>query len=142
MTKTNIIRDDGSPSPTLNPGSAAEWRRATTSQQSMLLEGPEASTEAVLSLLAPYLREPVTWKRRGAPLELPPGECGTLVLQNLAGLDGHDQARLLGWLNDPKHRTQVVSTTAYPVFPLVDCRVFDATLYYRLNVVRFSVGHD
>jgi len=28
------------------------------------------------------------------------------------------------------------------LFPLVDCGLFDATLYYRLNVVRLSVGQE
>jgi Sigma-54 interaction domain len=64
------------------------------------------------------------------------------VLQNIAALDRPDQARLRVWLDDPTRRTQVVSTTAYPLFPLVDCHVFDATLYYRLNLVRFCVDQE
>jgi DNA-binding NtrC family response regulator len=84
----------------------------------------------------------VTWQPRGLPLALPVEECGTLVLQNIAALDGHDQARLRVWFDHPTRRTHVVSTTTYPVFPLVDCGVFDATLFYRLNVVRFSVDQD
>ena len=140
MRETTSIPDELSPLRTLNAGSAADWRRATTAQHSMLLEGPEAKTEVVLTLLAPFLREPVTWKRRGVPLQLPSDECGALVLQNIAGLDRPDQARLLAWLTDSTH--QVVSTTAYPLFPLVSCGVFDETLYYRLNVVRFSLDEE
>ena len=84
--------------------------------------------------------DPVWWQPRGIPLALPVEMCGTLVLQNIAALDGHDQARLRVWCDDPARRTQVVSTTAYPLFPLVDCGAFDATLYYRLSVLRFSLS--
>ena len=106
----------------------------------MLVEGPEASIQAALELLTPYLREPVTWLQRGIPQALPAGRSGALVVQNIAAMDRQDQARLRVWLDDPAHRSQVVSTSAYPLFPLVDCGLFDAQLYYRLNVVRFSVG--
>jgi hypothetical protein len=108
----------------------------------MLVEGPEASIQAVLKLLTPYLREPVTWLQRGIFQPLPAEGCGALVVQNIAALDRQDQARLRVWLDDPAHRSQVVSTSAYPLFPLVDCGLFDAKLYYRLSVVRFSVGQE
>jgi Sigma-54 interaction domain len=117
-------------------GSAADLRYATIAQHSILLEGPEVSIDAVLSLLGPYLREPVTWSRLGTRLQLPADNCGALVLQNVSRLNRDDQARLLAWLNDPTHRTQIVSTTTTPLFPLVCSNQFDATLYYRLNVVR------
>jgi hypothetical protein len=118
---------------------AADWRRATIAQHNILLEGPAASIESALRLLAPFLPEPVTWQR-GSLLALPVGNCGALVVENVAGLNGHDQARLRAWLEDTSCRTQVVSTVTYPLFPLVDCHVFDATLYYRLSVVRFFLG--
>jgi hypothetical protein len=139
-TATN--RDEVSPAGAPDSGSAADWRRAVTAQHNMLLEGTEASLAAVVPRLTPYLREPVTWLGRGLPLTLPIEKCGTLVLQNIAALDRQDQARLRVWLDDPTRRTQVVSTTAYPLFPLVDCHVFDATLYYRLNLVRFCVDQE
>jgi len=117
-------------------GSAADLRCATIAQHRILLEGPAVSIEVVLSLLAPYLREPVTWNRGGEPLELPSDNCGALVLQNVSRLNRHDQTRLLAWLNDSAHQTQILSTTTSPLFPLVCANQFDATLYYRLNVVR------
>jgi len=116
--------------------SAAELRCETIAQHRILLEGPAVSIEVVLLLLAPYLREPITWNRLGTRLELPSDNCGALVLQNVSGLNRHDQARLFAWLNDPTHHTQIVSTTTTPLFPLVCSNHFDATLYYRLNVVR------
>jgi len=130
------------PSQPLDSGSAADWRRAATAQHSMLVEGPEASIQAALQLLTPYLREPVTWLQRGISQALPAPGSGALVMQNIAALDRQDQARLRVWLDDAAHRSQVVATSAYPLFPLVDCGLFDATLYYRLNVVRFSIGQE
>ena len=59
-------------------------------------------------ILAPYLREPVTWNPRGTPLALPADDCGALVLQNVTELDREDQARLLAWLNDANHQTQAM----------------------------------
>ena len=138
MTSTTTIRRERF-SRRLDRGSAADLRCATIAQHRILLEGPDASIEAVLLLLAPYLREPLTWNHPGTSLKLPTDNYGALVLQNIAGLSQHDQARLLAWLNDPNHQTQVVSTTTYPLFPMVCANHFDATLYYRLNVVRFPL---
>jgi hypothetical protein len=121
---------------TLNHGSAADLRNATIAQHRLLLEGPDASVEAVLMILAPYLREPVTWNPRGTPLKLPADDRGALVLQNVGALSRDDQARLLAWLDELNHQTQVVSTTMSPLYPLVCAKRFLASLYYRLNVVR------
>jgi hypothetical protein len=141
MLATATLRHEFEP-PGLLESSTADWRRAAIARHSMLLEGTVASIDAGLAFLAPYLREPVTWLRRGIPLALPVEKRGTLVLQNIAALGLQDQARLRVWLDDPTRRTQVVSTTAYPLFPLVDCGLFDATLYYRLSVLRLSVGQE
>jgi hypothetical protein len=134
---TTTIRNDLPPSRPPHSPSAADWHRVTAARHNILLEGRAASIESLLGLLTPFLPEPVSW-RRGSPLALPVGECGALVLENVVALDAHDQARLRKWLDDPTRRTQVVSTATYPLYPLVDIRVFDATLYYRLNVVRFA----
>jgi hypothetical protein len=139
MTITTHGNQAAPPQP-LDSGSAADWRRAATAQHRMLVEGPEASIQAALQLLMPYLREPVSWLQRGISQALPAEGSGTLVVQNIAAFDRQDQTRLRVWLDDPAHRSQVVSTSAYPLFPLVDCGLFDAQLYYRLNVVRFSLG--
>jgi hypothetical protein len=118
---------------------AADWRRATIARHNILLEGPAASIESALRFLTPFLPQPVTWQR-GSLLALPVGNCGALVMENVAALNGQDQARLRAWLEDTSCRTQVVSTATYPLFPLVYCHAFDATLYYRLTIVRFSLG--
>jgi hypothetical protein len=113
----------------------AEWR---SPQHNVLLEGSEASTAAVLRVLAPHLRPPVIWIRSRAPHELPCGDVGALILQDVDGLRAEDQRRLLEWI-DKTPGTQVVSTTAARLFALVACGRFEAALYYRLNVVLLNV---
>jgi Sigma-54 interaction domain len=102
--------------------------------RSLLVEGPGASTDAVLRRLEPYFREPVMWKRRGAPLEVPAGEIGALILQDVDGLSAEEQTQLIRWI-DANPRTTIVSTAAHRLFPLVARGHFDSTLYYRLNIV-------
>jgi hypothetical protein len=116
-------------------GAISEWRSVYTGGHNVLLEGPEASTQAVLRLLEPRLCEPVAWKQPHAPFALPSGECGALVVQDIGALNSEEQAQLLAWLDDPSRRTQVVTTAATPLFPLVVRGLFNATLYYRLNVM-------
>jgi sigma54-dependent transcription regulator len=109
----------------------------------VLLEGPAASTDAVLRLLAPHLRGPVMWKTRGVPFDVPAGDIGALILQDVDGLSAHEQSRLLTWI-DARPDAQIISTTAYRLFGLVARGRFDAALYYRLNVILLNVDrrHD
>jgi Sigma-54 interaction domain len=118
----------------------AEWR---SPQHNVLLEGPAASTDAVLHLLAPHLRAPVIWKARGVPFECPAGDVGALILQDVDDLGAQEQSRLLAWI-DERPSAQIVSTTAYRLFALVARGRFDAALYYRLNVILLNVDrrHD
>ena len=108
----------------------------------MLLEGPDDVTETVLLHLKPHLRTPVVWTRSQLPRDFPAGQCGSLVLRNVAALGRKEQARLLGWLDAPHGPTQVVSTTAHPLFSSVARGRFDDVLYYRLNVIRVCVDSN
>jgi transcriptional regulator of aromatic amino acid metabolism len=105
----------------------------------LLLEGPDASTDTAVLRLEPHLRKPVLWKRRGAPLEFPDEAVGTVILEDVGGLAVDDQARLLRWLDDTVPRSRIVSTTADSLFPLVARGLFDAALYYRLNVMLVQI---
>jgi hypothetical protein len=105
----------------------------------LLLEGPAEVTDALLFLLRPHLREPILWKRSGAPLDLPADQGDTLVLRDVAALSADEQQRLLRWLEEKEPPRQVVSTTTIPVFPLVAHGLFDSVLYYRLNVMLLQV---
>jgi hypothetical protein len=116
-----------------------EWDSLCTTRHNVLLEGPDESTDGAVHFLAPYLRRPVVWKPSEAPFALPAGECGALVLQNVAALGRQEQSDLLRWLDGASERKQVVATTTQPLFPLVVRGLFDEALYYRLNVVLLSV---
>jgi hypothetical protein len=132
---TGPVDVDGSALHTTSIPSMAEWRSICASRHNVLLEGPAACTEAVLHLLKPYLGEPVTLKRSGAPLELQSSIRGALVVHDVSAFSGPEQDRILGWLDGLDSRTQVVCTTTEPLFPLVARGLFDETLYYRLNVI-------
>jgi hypothetical protein len=120
--------------------SYADWRIVCASHHNVLLEGPEAATAGVLLLLKRHLRQPVLRTRHGAPLELPTAAVGTLILEEVAALSAKEQTRLLQWLDDDAHeRPRIVSTTARPLFPLLALGLFDAALYYRLNVMLLQV---
>jgi hypothetical protein len=114
-------------------------RSLSAQSHSMLLEGPEASTAAVLDILEPFLRTPVVWTLPRGPFQPPIGECGALVLQEVAALSCEDQVRLVEWLDRSNHRSQLISTSASSLFQRVECGLFDAVLYYRLNVMLLHV---
>jgi len=113
---------------------AIDWHRVP---HNLLLEGPRASTEATLWRLAPRLRRPVKWMRRGAPFALPREEVGALILSDVGALGPQEQTGLMAWIDAHPHTT-IVSTTAHPLFAFVTRELFDADLYYRLNVLLFS----
>jgi hypothetical protein len=107
------VNADPAPLSTFSLRCVVEWRSVWALHHNVVLQGPEAATEAILLLLKPCLREPVLWKPRAAPLTLPPSGVGGFVLQGVGGLDAEEQTRLLTWLEDSDRRsTQIVSTTA------------------------------
>ena len=111
-----------------------EWTSLCAHRHNVLIEGPVAETHAVLRFLQPHIGAPILWKRPDAALELPGREIGALILESVATLSPEDQVRLLAHF-DAGARTQVISTSEHPLYRLVAHNVFDATLYYRLNVV-------
>lgn len=127
---------------TIRLASTHEWRSVCTRHHCMLLEGPEDVTETVLLHLKPHLCTPVVWTWSQLPREFPAGQCGALVLRNVAALGRKEQERLLGWLDAPHGPAQVVSTTAHPLFSSVARGRFDDVLYYRLNVIRLCVDSN
>jgi hypothetical protein len=131
---------DSSPLLAFSFHSTIEWR---SPRHNVLLEGPEASTRAVLRLLQPHLLEPVIRRGQGSPLQLPAGDVGALILEEVSDLSDDEQTRLLAWI-DCRSQTQIVSTTARPLFARVARGSFDASLYYRLNVIIVEVDrkHD
>lgn len=131
---------DSSPLLAFSFRSTVEW---CSPRHNVLLEGPEASTVAVLRLLEAHLPPPVIRRVQGAPFQVPAGDVGALILEDVGGLSAEEQARLLAWI-DRRPLTQIVSTTARPLFTFVTRGGFDVSLYYRLNVILVEVDrrHD
>lgn len=118
----------------------AEWQMLRHYPHNVLVEGPVAATNALVRLLHPHFREPSNSTQPHRPLELPGRETGSLVLRDVSAVDADDQRRLFEWLNDTGAATQIISTSPCPLIALVDAGLFDAALYYRLNVLLLQVG--
>ena len=114
-----------------------KWRVILTRRPNVLIEGPAAATEAVLDALRAHCGEPVGYWGDTLGEQRPP----TLIVRDVAALTATDQQRLLGWL-DAGERSQILSTTAQPLYSLVERGVFLADLFYRLNVVRLDGQKD
>jgi len=138
------------PSPDAVPPLPEHWRLARAAHVDLLLMGmprvnllliaPDAVVRFVLESLLLNLREPVARWASGQPLVLPPqGLIKTMVLHDVGRLQPHEQLDLLAWLEQAAGRTQVVSTSATPLLPRVQCGAFIDTLYYRLNTVCVDV---
>jgi len=106
----------------------------------VLLEGADTATDAALRSWQRNLAEPIHCHWPQAPLELPGSETRTLILRDAAALSGDDQQRLLEWSGDTGSGTQIISMTTHALFSLVAAGLFDAALYYRLNVILLRVG--
>jgi Sigma-54 interaction domain len=111
-------------------------------RHNILLEGPKAWTQAVVLRLQPHFRPPITRERPGVAFHLTGGDVGALILQDVDLLSTAEQRRLLAWMSSASRHTKVVSTTAIQLFPLVARRLFDAGLYYRLNMMLLQADSE
>jgi hypothetical protein len=111
-----------------------DWHAMVTTRPNVLIEGPEAATEAVLRALRPHCGEPASDWGDTLGDRRPP----TLIVREVAALSATDQQHLQQWL-DSGERSQVLSTTAQSLFSLVERGLFLEALFYRLNVVRLDV---
>jgi hypothetical protein len=101
----------------------------------ILLEGPKAWTDAVVLCLQPHFHPPIARNQSGVAFQLTGGNVGALILQDVDRLSAAEQRRVLAWMSGASRHTRIVSTTEQPLFPLVERGLFDATLYYRLNML-------
>lgn len=106
----------------------------------LLLVGPDEVTRDIVDVLSPGFRLPTIVEHPGNPLALAPmAQAQTIVLHDVGAFGLHDQSRLLEWLDGAGGITQVISTTARPILPLVNAGAFLGALYYRLNSLYFDV---
>ena len=107
----------------------------------ILLVGDGMATAAALNELQSTFQFPVIVRNCGGPpLALPQTEpANTLILHDVAALPPGEQQMLSDWLSSGNRRTQVVTTSAEALLPLVASGAFLAILYYRLNVIYIDV---
>lgn len=107
----------------------------------VLIAGPKVATVAAVNEIYPLLRLPITSVHVDSCVALPLTLTdGTLILSDIAALNRTEQARLHEWIARTSGATQVVATSAMPVFPLVEQGAFLDVLYYRLNTTYLEVG--
>jgi hypothetical protein len=134
-------RDEVLPSETTGPLAtelSLEWNAISREHCNVLVEAMPAVAGQILEKLRPHLRTPIEEYRPEAGVPVPQPAEGTLILSGVESLDASQQAQLLHWLNQGKKRVQLASISSQPLFPLVEAGTFDASLYYRLNVVRIE----
>jgi transcriptional regulator of aromatic amino acid metabolism len=119
----------------------AEWDAVARGHHNFLLVGTPSATNEMFGAMTPHLRKPLHQYIAKPGLPVPRPVEGTLVLLEVARLDGKQQAQLLRWLHEFDQRlpVQVVSTTAKPLFSHVEAGAFLRDLYYKLNVVRMDL---
>jgi hypothetical protein len=108
----------------------------------IMLEGPKAWTDAVVLCLQPHLHPPITRNQSGLAFRLPGENAGALILQDVDRLSVAEQARVLAWMGSASRHTRIVSTTELSLFSFVARGLFDATLYYRLNMLLLQASAD
>ena len=111
-------------------------------RHNILLEGPKAWTDAVVRCLQPRAGPPITRKVSGVRFQLTARDVGALILHDVDLLSAAEQTRVLAWLSGASRHTRIVSTTARPLFPVVARGLFDASLYYRLNMMLLQAESD
>ncbi len=116
----------------------AELTLLRTGRPNLLITGRPDRTAALLATLAPALPQPVyEWAPAGA---LPRRRgVGTILIRDVARLSAGEQLAWLNWL-DGADQPRIVSTSTFPLFPLVEQGAFLAALYYRLNTVLLDVA--
>ena len=115
-----------------------EWNAISREHCNVLVEALPAVSGQILEKLRPHLRTPVEEYRPKVGVPVPQPAEGTLIVSGVESLDASQQAQLLRWLDEGKNRVQLASISSEPLFPLVEAGTFDASLYYRLNIVRIE----
>jgi len=136
-TDSEILRrDQRRPLFRLTPPS--DWRATLRIGANVLVTGPNDALAAFLQMARSEMCEPI----RTASASLPSSFDGvrTLILTDVDALNGEDQLRLRGWLDERRNEeVQVVSATSASLYSLVAENAFDTQLYYRLNTIYLEI---
>jgi hypothetical protein len=136
-----LSRDEVFPSQTpatLPTELSLEWTAISREHCNVLVEAMPAAAGQILEKLRPHLRSPIEEYRPEVGVLVPQPAEGTLILIGVESLDASQQAQLLHWIDRGGGRVQLASISSEPLFPLVEAGTFDASLFYRLNIVRIE----
>jgi hypothetical protein len=118
---------------------SSEWKLILRARPNLLVEGPHESTERLIAVLASHSPAPPDDWRHST--ESAPD--AALLVRDVDTLSAEDQRELMNRIKGdegPFTPRQVISTSATPVFPLIERGLFLEALYYRLNSVRLTIG--
>ena len=101
-----------------------------------LLCGPGAVLKAALGAMQPHLTTPVQ-KAEPSELSLAGISSGTLILEHVAACSPSQQQALLEWI-DTARQVQIIATTEFRLFDLMQRGGFSDRLYYRLNTIHLD----
>jgi Sigma-54 interaction domain len=99
----------------------------------LLLQGDNSAIAVAVRVLSAAVPKPLVKWTGGTGVELPALDHGTIVLQNIDGLNQSAQGALLKWLDDHIGQVQIIATVTCDLFALVTAGAFLDGLYYRLN---------
>jgi hypothetical protein len=112
-----------------------DWLLLTdASRPNGLLIGTSTVVDVILEALRPSLPQPVAEWPGDTPWRRSQG-AGTLILRDVGALGPDDCRMLLAWMDEAGSGVQVISIAPDPVYPLVQRKLFPASLYYRLNQI-------
>jgi hypothetical protein len=117
---------------------AADWLTLVSTRANAVVVASEDAAMTVWTAVWPSLEKPIRWVEPDR-LSLPRQSAGTLILQNADALDAAGQQQLFDWLEDAGRTTRILTTTAQPLFPLVEDGNFLEALYYRLNMLLLTL---
>jgi hypothetical protein len=123
----------------MNTGPSWHLDVCFSTRANLLLIGPADITSMLLDIVRVHLEAPVATIRAGEPLTLPPGHVGTLIVHNVCLLTSAEQTQLNDALDNELGGTQIISTSALALMPMVEEGRFLDILYYRLNTIYIDV---
>jgi len=107
-----------------------------------LIVGPPGDVDRTFNQIRPYLSSPILLWRPRETHTPPMTPCRTLVIHDVSHMDTVQQRFLEAFLGATTGRTQVVSLSEAPLFPLVQRGLFLAGLYYQLNVIYVALDGE
>ena len=111
-----------------------QWVLAVLTKANLLVTGRRAVVDRAIREVSPWLRHPIVRVTCRPALTLPV-DASTLILHGVDALTDAEQTKLQRYLDGAHTATQVISSTAAPLYPLVQAGMFSEVLYYRLNMV-------